>query len=311
MFRKFLKNCIVGVCLIICSLVLLYSLNNSISYASTSFISYGKPVSIGYNKKEIGFNYDDDDEDLKLSIDSQHILRLYNKKKDVDFLSFIPQTGNGIGVEYSVREVHTKNPKMTFYEIIANRGAHGQNCGYWLIGKSNGKWVTFVSCESLVGMGYNTNEWHQISSNINAVDNLVLKSTHKSGNINITDLRVKLFWDENAKWFGLSRMDNEGYVSSEAAYAGNVYLGVYDNMWETTVKINTLNYNKDRWSIEVDRTDVRGYAFVTRKYTFIKNNTGWIYSWLDNYRSSSNGAHSVGSDKLANDILYVISKYIQ
>ena len=40
------------------------------------------------------------------------------------------------------------------------------NCGYWLIGKHDGQWVTYVSLDSLATMGYTIGEWHQIRTKI-------------------------------------------------------------------------------------------------------------------------------------------------
>lgn len=188
---------------------------NTVFAASTTFVSYGEPTYIYLDTKEASFNYDDDGEDIRFFTDNRNNLRLFNKKGTNDYLSFIPYGGINEGVSYTVREVHTKSPSMTFYEIIADRGAKGMNCGYWLIGKCNDKWVTFVSLNSLASMGYTLNEWHHISSNIDNNGRLILTSTHKYmppgaeyeyQKKTVKDLVVQLFWDSSANWFGLKRI---------------------------------------------------------------------------------------------------------
>ena len=134
-----------------------------------------------------------------------------------DYLSFTSYDGNNSGIGYSIRKVYTIFPNMEFFEIIATAGAHAQNCGYWIIGKRDGKWVTFVSLDNLAEMGYTPHEWHRIDTKINsdAKGRFILISSHqymppgaqygyqmKSA----VDLRLQLFWDQKAQWFGMSRL---------------------------------------------------------------------------------------------------------
>lgn len=207
--KKILSSLIFMCLMVLCSTVAFASGN-------TSFVSYGDATFIYMDTKSVSYNYDDDGEDIKFVADSKNILRLYNKKGTNDYLSFIPTDGNGgSGVGYAVREVHTKNPNMTFYEINANRGAHAMNCGYWLIGKVNGKWVTFVSLQSLASIGHTVNDWHTLDSDIDSNGRLILTSKHEYmppgatygyQKVRVTDMVAQIFWDDNAKWFGLKRL---------------------------------------------------------------------------------------------------------
>ena len=174
----------------------------------TQFVSYGDFTTIKQDSKPKKFNYDADGEDVKFATDSMGNLRLYNKKGDVDYLSFIPKS-NTDNVYYEIREVHTESPEMTFYEIVASRegtlndGTKNENTGYWMIGKNKGNWVTYISTASLATMGYKENEPHHISSKIGEDGCLYIYSVKKHG---YYDFTVSAFWDKKANWFGLKRI---------------------------------------------------------------------------------------------------------
>lgn len=106
---------------------------------------------------------------------------------------------------------------MTFFEINADVGAHAMNCGYWLIGKHDGQWVTYVSLDSLATMGYTIGEWHQIRTKIDedGTGRFILISSHEYlppgaqyqyQRKHAVDLQLELFWDENAQWFGMRNL---------------------------------------------------------------------------------------------------------
>ena len=144
-------------------------------------------------------------------------LRLTSADGRNDYLSFIPYDGRMGGVGYAIRPIYSMFPSMTFIEIIADVGAHAKNCGYWLIGKRNGQWVTYISIDSLAQMGYTPGEWHQIYTNANkdATGRFILTSRHEYMPPGAqygyqrkfaTDLTLQIFWDQDAHWFGLRRL---------------------------------------------------------------------------------------------------------
>lgn len=187
---------------------------SSICFAQTVFKSYSKHDTLSADKPSINYTYDDDGEKVTFQIDNQGYLHLYSKKSKEDYLSFIPYLGNQIGTIYQVREVHTESPKMTFYEIMSLNDK--QNTGYWLIGKIDGKWSTYISYDSFVNMGLKTNVNHDIDSEI--IDgSLYLIASNSDGK---TDCAVVPFWDSKAKWFGLQSVTElfKAYESKTADF---------------------------------------------------------------------------------------------
>lgn len=143
------------------------------------------------------------------------ILRLYDKDKITEYLSFTPYPDN-VGYDYcSVREIwldayHGKK----LYEIEYHAGTHAQNCGYWLAGKSGGQWVVFVSLDSLAAQGYDIDKWQRIKSEIIDGD-LILTSMHTEvppgaayyQGRQVVDFQARIFWDDDADWCGVERLE--------------------------------------------------------------------------------------------------------
>lgn len=154
-------------------------------------------------------------EPVQLIMDrSTGVLRLFNMNATKDYLSFTGYYGDNGGIGYKVRKIALTDPGMQFIEIIASQGAKGKNAGYWLIGKRDGKWVTYVSLDSLASMGYTTDEWHAINGKINTDGDghFIIESSHRYmppgaqygyQEKTVVDLRVELTWDENARWFAM------------------------------------------------------------------------------------------------------------
>lgn len=126
----------------------------------TGFLESEKATFLYMDTKTLDMDYDG--EKIRFTSMRDGTLRLTSANLEHDYLSFIPYDGKMGGVGYAVRPIYTIFPGMTFIEIIADVGAHAKNCGYWLIGKRDGQWVTYISIDSLVQMGYTPNEWHQI-----------------------------------------------------------------------------------------------------------------------------------------------------
>ncbi|MCH3951818.1 MAG: hypothetical protein LKE33_12930 [Acidaminococcus sp.] len=179
---------------------------------AAEFLTPEKSAFIYMDNRRMNTRYEG--EKLKFETDDYGFLHLMSRSGRRDYLSFINTVGARGGVGYKVTQIRTQNPDMTFFEIIADIGAHGMNCGYWLIGKRDGKWVTFVSLDNLARMGYTVGEWHQILSSINQNGNgrFILTSRHeymppgaKYGfqRRYANDLKIELFWDDEAQWFGM------------------------------------------------------------------------------------------------------------
>lgn len=195
--------------------VVAFFLINSAQAQATEFMTADEGTFLYMNNSQLNVRYDN--EMLKFVLQKDGTLRLMSRDGNNDYMSFINYVGAKGGVGYKIRTIHTRYPAMTLFEINADIGAHAMNCGYWLIGKQNGKWVTYVSIDSLVSMGYTSSNWHQIKTKINeaGTGRFILISQYEYmppgaqygyQRRMATDLQLELFWNEDAKWFGMRRL---------------------------------------------------------------------------------------------------------
>lgn len=142
-------------------------------------------------------------------------LQLMNKNTKDVYKIFVPSEQGMVG--YRVRDVFMANPEKIFWEINATIGAHEQNCGYWLIGKENGQWVTYVTLEYLAKNGYAINKWRQIVTKINTdgsgrfillsqYEYMPPEATFGMQRKYCTDLQLELLWDDAAQGFVMRRL---------------------------------------------------------------------------------------------------------
>lgn len=162
---------------------------------AAEFLTPANETFIYMNTLEKDIAYDN--EALKFARSDTNVLQLMSQDGKQVYLAFCASEKDGVG--FTVREIRTTNPAKIFYEINADAGAHGQNCGYWLVGKHNSQWVTYISLESLVPMGYDLNGYHQLHSRINE---------NNSGRLLLGDaiIQFEFFWDDAAQWFGVRRI---------------------------------------------------------------------------------------------------------
>lgn len=209
----YIRRLYVLICTVIVAVgCLLGTLPANAEPGETGFLQTKKAASLYMNTRQLDIDYDG--EALSFVMDNDGQLYLLSRNGKHVYMTFSGYYGNNIGIGYSIRPIHTMFPSMTFYEIIADQGAHGKNCGYWLIGKRDGKWVTYISIDNLAAMGYTANKWHQISTeaNADATGRFILTSSHEympPGAIDeahrkhAVDLRLQIFWDKEARWFGM------------------------------------------------------------------------------------------------------------
>ncbi|WP_276840050.1 hypothetical protein [Anaerovibrio lipolyticus] len=157
------------------------------------------------------------DEDILFVVKKDGTLHLTSRNGREEYLYFTGYDGTNAGIGYSIRKIYAMFPTMEFFEIIADRGAYAKNCGYWIVDKRDDKWVTYVSIDSLANMGYTPGEWHQIKTEMNAdaTGRFILTSSHEYmppgaqygyQRQHAVDLRLQLFWDKDARWFGIRRL---------------------------------------------------------------------------------------------------------
>jgi len=160
-------------------------------------------------------NLNAEGERVSFIVQNDGALRLFSRDGQHDYLSFCDYYEGHGGDGWSIRKIELKNPNRVLFEINATAGAHAKNVGYWIIGKYKGKWVTFVSLDTLSKYGYTVGQWHRISTDVDYAGNFLLTSQHEymppgaSFGYEMrmaTDFQAVLFWDDNAQWFGIQRV---------------------------------------------------------------------------------------------------------
>lgn len=148
----------------------------------------------------------------RLAMDDVVFVR--NKKDKI--LNIIDKNNNKVLTFYIespfcyVKKIVCKNPDKVFYEIKDPIGAHGELAGYWLIGQHNENWVVYVNLESLRSMGAHFCTWRTEAKGgtlLIPTFNYVPPS-RDSVNVN-NHVNIELFWDDDAQWFGMRRVDED------------------------------------------------------------------------------------------------------
>lgn len=164
---------------------------------AAEFLTPDKSAYLYMNTRELDIRYDN--EEAKFILRDDGVLQLTSQDGQAAYLALASTEKDPYAASYTIRKFGITNPAKAFYEIHATAGAHEQTCGYWIVGKHNGQWVTYISLESLVPMGYDLNGYHQLHSRINE---------NNSGRLILGDaiIQFEFFWDDAAQWFGVRRI---------------------------------------------------------------------------------------------------------
>lgn len=164
---------------------------------AAEFLTPDKSAYLYMNTRELDIRYDN--EEAKFILRDDGVLQLTSQDGQAAYLALASTEKDPYAASYTIRKFSITNPAKAFYEIHATAGAHEQTCGYWIVGKHNGQWVTYISLESLVPMGYDFNGYHQLHSRINE---------NNSGRLILGDaiIQFEFFWDDAAQWFGVRRI---------------------------------------------------------------------------------------------------------
>ncbi len=109
----------------------------------------------------------------------------------------------------SVREIEVQGSDKRFYEVMMASGAHGKIEGYWIIGKKNGEWISYISLDNLQPFGFDKTQYHNLTAQMNAENKIVINAYHMyvaPGQASyqgkkVDDCYVTVDWDENAGTF--------------------------------------------------------------------------------------------------------------
>ena len=163
-------------------------------------IGDGKPVVAESGKVRLGLIYDDG------------VLKMVDQMDGKTVYALQAADGSHAS-DYAVWSYQVKEPDDALFEVAAVSGAHGQNVGYWLIGRQNGQWRIYVDWDSLAAKGYTKNEWHQIRSDFNLAQRSIrVISSHEylpSGarfeyeREHTDDFSVEVYWDDVKQDFSL------------------------------------------------------------------------------------------------------------
>lgn len=161
---------------------------------AAEFLTPDKSAYLYMNTRELDIRYDN--EEAKFILRDDGVLQLTSQDGQAAYLALASTEKDPYAASYTIRKFSITNPAKAFYEIHATAGAHEQTCGYWIVGKHNGQWVTYISLESLVPMGYDFNGYHQLHSRINE---------NNSGRLILGDaiIQFEFFWDDATQWFGV------------------------------------------------------------------------------------------------------------
>lgn len=164
---------------------------------AAEFLTPANETFIYMNTLEKDIAYDN--EALKFARSDTNVLQLMSQDGKQVYLALASTEKDPYAASYTIRKFGITNSEKAFYEIHATTGAHEQTCGYWIVGKHNSQWVTYISLESLVPMGYDLNGYHQLHSRINE---------NNSGRLLLGDaiIQFEFFWDDAAQWFGVRRI---------------------------------------------------------------------------------------------------------
>lgn len=164
---------------------------------AAEFLTPDKSAYLYMNTRELDIRYDN--EEAKFILRADGVLQLTSQDGQAAYLALASTEKDPYAASYTIRKFGITNSEKAFYEIHATAGAHEQTCGYWIIGKHGGQWVTYISLESLVPMGYDLNCYHQLHSRINE---------NNSGRLILGDaiIQFEFFWDDAAQWFGVRRI---------------------------------------------------------------------------------------------------------
>lgn len=200
-------------CLALFLLCIVCLLADAPKVRAVEFLTADDGTFLYMNSRELAIS--DEEEGVQFFLADDGTLQLMNKNTKDVYKTFVPAENGMVG--YRVRDVFTANPENIFFEINATIGAHEQNCGYWLIGKENGQWVTYVTLEDLAKNGYAIDQWRQIVTKINTdgsgrfillsqYEYMPPEATFGMQRRYCTDLQLELLWDDAAQGFVMRRL---------------------------------------------------------------------------------------------------------
>lgn len=185
--------------------------NMSISEAG-QFAPMEKGTFLYMDTREVSLN--GEGERVRFVMGKDNVLRMCSPDGKKVFMTFAEKYGDNAGIGYNISRLVLKNSNKVFFVINADQGAHAKNAGYWIVGKYKGDWVAFIDLDTLAKYGYTPNEWHRIGTNVNGAGEYILTSSHEYmppgaqfgyERRMAKDFEAKLFWDDQAMWFGIQR----------------------------------------------------------------------------------------------------------
>lgn len=164
--------------------------------------------------------FDFENEKYRFESDSQGILHLKSTDGKTDYFSFIPSFVSDdvfSSTSYYVKKIYTSNPDLQFLEIMAIQDTNfiwTQNTKlictvvYWLIGKHNNNWVTYVSYDALKSMGFSDGD--QLKSEVNPYrSGKMILYIDKINEYNPGPIQIELYWNNTTNRIEMRKYDTE------------------------------------------------------------------------------------------------------
>lgn len=108
----------------------------------------------------------------------------------------------------NVRQIQLMDGSRTFYAVSMTTGAHAKLEGFWIIGKQDGKWISFISIDNLEPFGFDKTQYHNFKYDIvdgklilNPYHVVVPQGASQAEGKKVDDCIVTADWDDNAKTF--------------------------------------------------------------------------------------------------------------
>lgn len=189
----------------------LSSAQNVLFYKSTDHIGSLYPSWIdSYNH----VTFDFENEKYRFESDSQGILHLKSTDGKTDYFSFIPSFVSDdvfSSTSYYVKKIYTSNPDLQFLEIMAIQDTNFiWTVGYWLIGKHNNNWVTYVSYDALKSIGLS--DLTQVTSEVNPNRSgkmILILYIDKINEYNPGPIQIELYWNNTTNRIEMRKYDTE------------------------------------------------------------------------------------------------------
>lgn len=211
------------------ALILSTCLAQSTGFAS-EFTAAEKPV---YMVTKGTHHFDNNGVSISFTRSQNGMLYLFDENGEQVLVCQGNQAASDQDAVYEITRLDMQNPNRTFFIFNSTIGIHPMNTGFWIIGKDNGTWKTFMTRESLSSAGYDRSLPQRLSIEAPGGEAIYLTSKHEGmpdPGQNMTQaklttvFRAGIRWDDSAHKFNvysLSQSSSADTVKSTKSKKSN------------------------------------------------------------------------------------------